>query len=360
MNINSGPSHRALPPAPPTNIEGDVPLLEDMADDIVEAPAPTPEAKTETPQPEAKDEGFELPPDITESLTEASKLKAPEKPEEKVEEKPLEKPTEKLEEPTKPAEVSGRDYTGLEPEVVAVLKQLRNGAYNAVKDQIPQWFKAYKEKDAMPKYIAQHPEAYKLDKGYQELEVGVNNAGFEASALYESLMSLKQNKPFDLLTGYDDKGKPTYAKIDPTKGVDPRLEFEITEAYRRASQTKQDLTNQHTNYATRYQAKIQQERAFIEDNFKKIFKDIDPTKFTPDEAKYAPLLEQLIPDSVTAADARRIAHYAMIGNLRMGRTLQEYIKANKGKALPPKPQAGPTGAPIGGDIPLDEDKMFEN
>lgn len=353
MNINNGPSHSVLPPAAPTNIQGDVALLDDIGDDsdIIDAPLASVPASEVTAEKAAEDV-FELPPDIAESL------KAVEPAIKDVEPEVIEKDIPANIEPPKASEPLGRDYTGVEPEVIAVLKQLRNGAYNAVKDQIPQWFKAYKDREALPAHIAQHPEAYKLDKGYQELETGINNATFESSALYDSLMSLKANKPFDLLTGYDDAGKPIYSKIDPTNGVDPRLEFEITEAYRRASNTQQDLNKQHTNYSAKYSNQLRQERDFIEDTFKKIFKDIDPAKFTPDESKYAPLLEKLIPNSVTAADARRIAHYAMVGNLRMGRTLQEYIRSNKGKAMLSKPLAGPSGSLASTDILLDEDKMF--
>lgn len=357
MNINSGPSDRALPPAMPTSITGDVPIADDFDADVEvstestavnESPSTT--TNDATKPSESQEDDFGLPPDIKESLAEASKdLKVKEEPIEKVEAPKVEAKVESQ---------AGRNYDGLEPEVVAVLKQLRNGAYNAVKDQIPLWHKAFKSQAEMPKYIAQHPDAYKLDKEYQELEIGAHNAQFESSTLYDNLMALKSNKPFNLLTGYDKEGNPEFRKIDPSRGLDPRLEFEITEAYRRASANHQDFTQKHANYGSRYTDKIREERAFIEDTFKKIFKDIDPDKFTPDEAKYAPILEKLIPDSVTPADARRIAHYAMIGNHRMGRMLQDYIKASKGKALPIKPQAGPTVAAGDVAIPLDDDEMF--
>lgn len=366
MNINSGSSHRPLPPAEPTTISGDVPIADDFDADILDTTEggalnestslnESPSTNDASSTNKTVEDEFDLPPDIKESLAELVK------PSEKAKEEP--KAPEKIEttakvEETKVETQAGRNYEGIEPEVVAVLKQLRNGAYNAVKDQLPLWHKAFKSQGEMPKYIAQHPEAYKLDKQYQELEVGVGNAEFESTTLYDNLMALKSNRPFNLLTGYDDKGKPSYAKVDPSKGLDPRLEFELAEAYRRASATQQDLTNQHTNYGARYNDKVREERSFIEDTFKKIFKDIDPSKFTPDEAKYAPILEKLIPDSVTAADARRIAHYAMIGNHRMGRMLQDYIKNSKGKALPVKPQAGPSVAAGDALIPLDDDEMF--
>lgn len=375
MNINAGSSHRALPPAAPTNITGDVPLVEDFDSDVdltsapstaeggavgpqpsIDNDAPSALKNTEAPSKEAEDD-FDLPPDIKESLAEI-KPKVEEKAKEPEVKAPEKVETKVKSEESKVESQAGRNYDGLEPEVVAVLKQLRNGAYNAVKDQLPLWHKAYKAQAEMPKYIAQHPEAYKLDKQYQELEIGAHNAQFEATALYEGLMSLKQGKPFDLLTGYDKDGNPQYSKIDPSKGLDPRLEFEITEAYRKAASNQQSLAEQHKNYGSKYTAKVQQERAFIEDSFKKIFKDIDPEKFTPEEAKYAPLLEKLIPDSVTPADARRIAHYAMIGNHRMGRMLQEYIKNSKGKALPAKPLPGATTAAGDVAIPLDDDAMF--
>jgi hypothetical protein len=72
------------------------------------------------------------------------------------------------------------------------------------------------------------------------------------------------------------------------------------------------------------------------------------------------LLEKIIPDSVTAEDARKIAHYAMIGNLRMAKSFQSYIAQQKQKpGKIPLPSAGPMGRSTGGDdIPLKEGDMF--
>lgn len=297
MNINQGPSHRALPPAPQTNIEGDVPLLEDLGDDSsiqdsseTHAPQvradngadnnnqqPSNEPDKSTKAPESAEDELDLPADVRESL-DSLKPKEPLKSEAA---KPDPKAEVKPEEPAKAEVQTGRDYTNVDPEVVSVLKQLRNGAYNSFKDQIPLWHKAFKERETMPKYIAQHPDAYKLDKGYQELEVSVRNAEFETSTLYDNLMALEGKEPFNLLTGYDDKGKPTYVKVDPSKGIDPRLKFEITEAYRRASDTQRNLTKEYEGYNLRYKDKIQQERAFIETPSRKSSRTLIPKNSRP-------------------------------------------------------------------------------
>ncbi len=357
ININNGPSSAPLPPKPSTTLpDQDISLDFDNGDSTAfdtnkapEKPVETPAAETTNETTPEETDPFDLPKDVSEAI---KSTKSSDKP---VEEQKTETPTNQT------TTQQGRDYSNLPDEVVSVLKKLPNQTYNAVREQLPKWYEAFKKQGEIPKYYTQHPEAYKLDTGYNQIQNELETDRFEVGALKDALIAIKQNKPFDLLTGYDAEGNPVFKTVNPDRnGHNPSIELELTEAYRRAQANYDKSFQGFKSYPERFQAKIKEEREFINSSFKKIFKDIDPEKLTPEEKNYAPLLEKIIPDSVTAEDARKIAHYAMIGNLRMAKAFQNYIAQQKTKPIAaPAPQAGPIGKSVGGDdIPLSDGGMF--
>jgi hypothetical protein len=353
ININSGPSSAPLPPKASTSLPDQAISLdfdgEDSTSFDVNKLLPKPEAvvenKTEeTAETTEEQDPFDLPKDVSEAIK-STKPKDTTPPEAKAE----------------PTTQQGRDYNNLPDEVVSVLKKLPNQTYNAVRDQLPKWYEAFKKQAEIPKHYTQHPEAYKLDKQYTQIQNDLETDRFEVGSLKNALIAIKQNKAFDLLTGYDAQGEPVFKTVEPSRnGHDPAVEFELSEAYRRAQTNYEKSFTGFKTFPDRYKAKIAEEREFINSTYKKIFKDIDPDKLTPEEKNYAPLLEKIIPDSVTAEDARKIAHYAMIGNLRMAKSFQSYIAQQKQKpGKIPLPSAGPMGRSTGGDdIPLKEGDMF--
>ena len=356
ININSGPSSAPLPPKPSTTLpDQNISLDFDGEDSTSFDTNKAPEKLVEDTAAEKPDETtaeetdpFDLPKDVSEAIKAT---------------KPSDKPAEtKTETPTNQATTQqGRDYSNLPDEVVSVLKKLPNQTYNAVREQLPKWYDAFKKQADIPKHYTQHPEAYKLDTGYNQVQNELETDRFEVGALKDALIAIKQNKPFDLLTGYDAEGNPVFKTVNPDRnGHNPSVELELTEAYRRAQGNYEKSFQGFKSYPDRFKAKIAEEREFINSSFKKIFKDIDPDKLSPEEKNYAPLLEKIIPDSVTAEDARKIAHYAMVGNLRMAKAFQNYIAQQKQKPIAaPAPQAGPIGKSVGGDdIPLSDGGMF--
>jgi hypothetical protein len=354
ININSGPSSAPLPPKASTSLPDQAISLDFDGEDstsfdvnkLLPKPEATPENETEeTTEPAEEQDPFDLPKDVSEAIKST-------------------KPKDTTTTPEPKAETTtqqGRDYNNLPDEVVSVLKKLPNQTYNAVRDQLPKWYEAFKKQAEIPKHYTQHPEAYKLDKQYTQVQNDLETDRFEVGSLKNALIAIKQNKAFDLLTGYDAQGDPVFKTVEPSRnGHDPAVEFELSEAYRRAQTNYEKSFTGFKTFPDRYKAKIAEEREFINSTYKKIFKDIDPDKLTPEEQNYAPLLEKIIPDSVTAEDARKIAHYAMIGNLRMAKSFQSYIAQQKQKpGKIPLPSAGPMGRSTGGDdIPLKEGDMF--
>jgi hypothetical protein len=354
ININSGPSSAPLTPKASTSLPDQAISLdfdgEDSTSFDVNKLLPKPEAVVEneaedTTETTEEQDPFDLPKDVSEAIksTKPKDTTTPAEP--------------KAETTTQ----QGRDYNNLPDEVVSVLKKLPNQTYNAVRDQLPKWYDAFKKQAEIPKHYTQHPEAYKLDKQYTQVQNDLETDRFEVGSLKNALIAIKQNKAFDLLTGYDAQGDPVFKTVEPSRnGHDPAVEFELSEAYRRAQTNYDKSFTGFRTFPDRYKAKIAEEREFINSTYKKIFKDIDPDKLTPEEQNYAPLLEKIIPDSVTAEDARKIAHYAMIGNLRMAKSFQSYIAQQKQKpGKIPLPSAGPMGRSTGGDdIPLKEGDMF--
>ena len=360
ININNGPSSAPLPPKPSTSLpDQDISLDFDNNDSTsfdVNKLLPKAESKVETeetPEETSSEETdpFDLPKDVSEAIK-STKPKTDEKSETSKTETPQSQQTTQ----------QGRDYNNLPDEVVSVLKKLPNQTYNAVRDQLPKWYEAFKKQAEIPKHYTQHPEAYKLDTAYSQIQTELETDRFEVGSLKNALVSLKQGKAFELLEGYDSEGNPVFKTVQPGRNGqhDPALDLELTEAYRRAQMNYEKSFNGFKTFPDKYKAKIAEEREFINGTYKKIFKDIDPEKLTPEEKNYAPLLEKIIPDSVTAEDARKIAHYAMIGNLRMAKAFQNYIAQQKQKpGVIPPPSAGPMGRSTGGDdIPLKEGDMF--
>ena len=356
ININSGPSSAPLPPKPSTtlpdqNISLDFDGEDSTSFDTNKAtePTKTPVAETTNETTAEEQDPFDLPKDVSEAIK-STKPKEPTQPE-----------AQKSETSPQATTQQGRDYSNLPDEVVSVLKKLPNQTYNAVREQLPKWYDAFKKQADIPKYFTQHPEAYKLDTGYNQIQNELETDRFEVGALKDALISIKQNKPFELLTGYDAEGNPVFKTVNPDRnGHNPSVELELTEAYRRAQANYDKSFQGFKSYPERFKAKIAEEREFINGSFKKIFKDIDPDKLSPEEKNYAPLLEKIIPDSVTAEDARKIAHYAMVGNLRMAKAFQNYIAQQKQKPVViPPPSSGPMGKSVGGDdIPLSDGGMF--
>jgi hypothetical protein len=356
ININSGPSSAPLPPKPSTTLPDQNISLDFDGEDSTSFDTNKATESTEAPVAETTNETtaeeqdpFDLPKDVSEAIK-STKPKESAQPE-----------AQKSETSPQATTQQGRDYSNLPDEVVSVLKKLPNQTYNAVREQLPKWYDAFKKQADIPKYFTQHPEAYKLDTGYNQIQNELETDRFEVGALKDALISIKQNKPFDLLTGYDAEGNPVFKTVNPDRnGHNPSVELELTEAYRRAQANYDKSFQGFKSYPDRFQAKIKEEREFINGSFKKIFKDIDPDKLSPEEKNYAPLLEKIIPDSVTAEDARKIAHYAMVGNLRMAKAFQNYIAQQKQKPVViPPPSSGPMGKSVGGDdIPLSDGGMF--
>jgi hypothetical protein len=344
-----------LPPAKGTKLEGEISLDFDNDDLSVLKPAAekvTPETKPDPDStPEAEKDDFDLTPDPVKEALKKLKDDPAEKPE-KVEAEKIEVPDTKA----TAKDHAGRKYTGVE-EVDAVLKKLPNGTYDKVKDEIPKWYDAFKKQSEAPKYLAAHPDGYKLSPQYQAAASDYQQKQFEAQSVRASLLQFKNNQPIKLLYEYNDKGEPVYQTINPVNGKhDAAIELTIQEYFNNANGNLQAASQALQGSKQAYDTWVAKDHAFIEDTFKKLFKDIDPTTMSPEEKKFEKLMEPLIPDSITPAHARRLAHYAMVSNLRLAKSFAKYVEQTKAPTI--RPKAGPNGAGVGDSIPLNN--MFND
>ena len=349
-----------LPPARQTNLTGDVSLdfdREDFGEDTPVVEAPKPEAK----QPEQP--GEETPAE-TPAEKDPFDFETPELKDElkKLEKKPEEKKVEEKEQTPqpKPAEVKqeGRKYTG-DGELDKVLRGLRNNDFNAYKDQLAQWKKAYDERGAQPKYLAAHPEAFKLTPAYQQAEQGYNMAQFEYNAAVQAKRDLLEKKPVSILDGYDKKtGQPVYKTFKPDdKGNYPAdLVLYVDEDLKAVQDGLRQNEAHFKTFGETHKKLVVEERKFIDEGFKKVFKNLDEKTFNDTEKSYKDLVEKLIPDSYTPEDARKLAYYSMVSHLRLAALVNKVIGEKKA-TLAPAPRKGPAAAP-GDSIPLDPDSMF--
>lgn len=346
--VTSGDSHRALPPAPSTQLDGDISF--DMDSDApITAPAPeTPAPAPETPEtpkaPEETDPFDVVPPSVKDALAKSKKPEA--KPEvEKAIETPVQEP-------------AGRTYTGI-TEVDAVLKKLPNATYNAVKDQIPQWYNAFKKQSEAPKYLAAHPEAYTLMPEYREAQEQVQNTSFEAESLRDALIACKSGQPVKLVTGYNSKtGEPIYETFQPREGKhDPKLEIAIQSYYNTSINQLNAARQQLQGTKQSFEARVKEEHAFVEQSFAKVFPNMNEKDFTPEEQAFKASIDKIIPDSITPAHARKLAHYSMVAQRRLAMQFADYVaQTSAPKARPAKGAAAVAGDVA--DIPLSEDDMF--
>jgi hypothetical protein len=356
-SVTSGGNHRPLPPAADTNLQGDISLNfeddgfpstpESSTQQTPPQQTPASEQKTTT-EPAEEADPFDVAP---KSVKEALKKIAPEKP--------AEKAPEPQQEPEVSKETSGRQYTGI-TEVDNVLKKLGNKTYDAYKDQLPKWYEAYKAQQESPKYLAAHPEAYQLHPVYKEATQALNETQFEYNSLQEALIAAESGKPVQLLEGYEEAtGKPVFKtyKPDANGKHDPRLKVHLNQAFQMSQTQFMDARRKVAEAKDTFKAFVAAEHKFVDESFGKIFKGVDPAQFTPEEAKYGELMKTLIPDSVTPEHARKLAHYAMVAQLRLAKQFQKYVEQTQAPA--PRPQKGPSTAGESNDlISLDPDKMF--
>lgn len=312
----------------------------EQSDTSVEKPA------AEEPNP------FELADALSATLKPAPEKSALEKPAAKAPEKSIEAPA--------PVPAGPRPKTGI-VEVDEVLGRLPNSAFAKYKDLLPQWHEAYKKSQEAPKYLAAHSEAYKLTPEYQNVVAEQQQHNFEYRAFYQAALAVESGQAFKLLTGYDEKtNEPVYEVVKPDANgkIPPDIALHVRQALQGAQRNLGQVQHTVENFKQNHTRLVQGERQFIDESFKKMFKGIDESKFSPDEKKLGEQMKLLVPDSFSPEDARRLAHYSAITVMRLSKMVNDYMTQQGAKATVPKPRPG-GGLTSDDIIPLDEDSMFK-
>lgn len=165
------------------------------------------------------------------------------------------------------------DYTGFAPEEIAALKQMSTQA----KDTAAKAFKELREMKAKaPDIYYQHEEGYTLDPHYKELAQNIDFTAQEVEHWKQQLLAVRQGKPWMLLRGYDDKGRPILDGPHPATDKD---DINISTALQVVTGNLGQLQQQRANYGQQYRQRIQQDNAVLQAEMANRFDWVkDPTK----------------------------------------------------------------------------------
>lgn len=335
---------RALPPAPPTNLDGDISF--DDFDSPTPAPAQTtPEpaaaqtqAQPQTPpakpaEPATPDDPLALPASVQKAL-------------EKLTPKEPDVAAQQPQTPQTPAQPQGRQYTGIEA-VDKVLKKLPNDTFNAVKDLLPKWYEAHEKQAQAPKYLAAHPEAYKLSPQYTEAVTAAQELQSEYSAFEDALVAYKSGQDVKIPEGYID-GKLTFKVIPAAQAKsNTRLELLLQNGFNSTQQAYNRSLQDLGGFKAQHSARVAEEQKFIDTTFQKFFPDIDESKFSPVEQKLKGDFEKMVPDSISPEQARRALYYSFV---KYHRLAQAFAASLDKPAVPTLPQRGPAGGAGADDL----------
>lgn len=188
---------------------------------------------------------------------------------EKVKDKPLLKDGEKKEviTPITPKDKAGDrfDYAGYSDSDVRVLKQMSTEAKEAYSKVLKENKELSKLKDST--YL-QHPNAYTLSPGYQQLQVDVQRAEQEGDIWQVCLRDMKAGKSIKPLEGWDKNGKPIYgAELKPTDDLEEAVRANMLAARQEASVRQGKLQE----YPNRFKQQVGNDHSIIEQERSKRF-----------------------------------------------------------------------------------------
>ena len=269
-----------------------------------------------------------------------------------------------------------RDYTAFDPDVAAILKKLPNQAYDKFGPKIAEW-KANSDKlaDAQkelaevakgnPRFLHEHPEAYKLTPEYSKATSEYSAVSREADHWRQQLIKIKRGEPWVKIYDYNEDGSFKSTPVPPPEDgrVDIESEMAVTEALQNTLNVRSNISQSLNHFKQQNILRSQDAAKTISDVRAKLWPKLDPAKLTgetktiydkiiteiPDAYRHHPLA-QLIPLSFITA--QNVVKYA--------KGLEDQVKKLKGVPTTPRqsPRGGsPSGAPDTSGL-VDLDAMF--
>ena len=156
-----------------------------------------------------------------------------------------------------------RDMSGFTAEEAFAAKQMSNEAFGQFKKAV----QTVKELQSLKEtVIMQHPQAYVLDPGYQQVRTDLQYAQKEAGYWEQQLVNMDDGQELVPITGFNAQtGEPVLGQaIKPTKALEERVRMMIMNCYNAA----QRLQGKLQEYPAKYQQNIKTDLGDIE-NYRK-------------------------------------------------------------------------------------------
>jgi hypothetical protein len=242
-----------LPSTPPVKLEDETGKTKDAKE--TDTTTKKPEVKKEEP-PVKKEE----PKTAVEQL-----LKPPVKEEKKDEKKPVVAVKEKLTVNIPDKTTAQRDLTPYSPDEQRALKQMSNEGFELATRLIKENKDLSKLKDST--YL-QHEHAYILDPQFQEIQMNIKSAQFEANHFMQQLTAAEKGEDVRDFLGWDKDNNPVYGQPIKTSAA-------VTEQIRAKYQTCLNAANQFRQKAqeipTKYKQQITNDLKAISETCKEMF-----------------------------------------------------------------------------------------
>jgi hypothetical protein len=161
---------------------------------------------------------------------------------------------------------STRDYSGLTDEEVKAGKNMSTEAFNIFKKAITVNKELAAVKDQT--YL-QHPQAYVLDPGYQEVQSSLSFAKRETAHWEQQLINMDAGQELVPLTGFNAKtGEPIYGQpIKPSKALEEKVRMIIHNCYNQAQQMQGKLQEYPNKYKETVNKDLQNVEAYRKQQF---------------------------------------------------------------------------------------------
>lgn len=252
-------------------------------------------SKRAAAQPVAEEAAHEDDPDAVVDETETEVVK----PEVKTKETPEETTTDPEPEPEAKDSAAplpkNRDYTGLDEEVIKVLKGTNNHHYAKIrplldkyiakareavdfKVKVAEYEKALTERGTPPSWF-DHPEAYTLTPEYQELSGRYDKINFESQHIKEQLLALKNGQEIRMIRGYDKAGNPVYtAPMKPTNEDEINLTSLLHQYSAADAEMRTKVGGLQATFKQQHTMATQQIDQGLRQHIDKLIPELKPTK----------------------------------------------------------------------------------
>ena len=269
----------------------------EQTDTETPAPAPAPAPK---PDKKSSDPKFEL----EEEQSEPEPEPEPEPPKQKKQQAPLPQ-----QQPTQQQKLS-RNYEGLPPEVVELLKELHNTPYSKYRELLPKWFEGYNRSTELEEKLKtaqspnvqwwyDNPNAYLLTEEYTKAAQEAETVQFEATHYQRQLQAVKEGQPWREIRGYDKDGSPVYTvhQARDDGRIDTQAEAYLTSALATLGSMQQQAQYKLNTVQQQFAQKAQQSGAILQEIEDKVFATMkDMSKLSEEDRKYYNMIFQLYPD----------------------------------------------------------------